>query len=266
MRRALRIAGWTAAGLAGLVLLAVAVLVGGLNTGPGRRLAEREVRAATGGMVTIEGLAGTFPTAFHVGRIAVADAGGTWLTVEDAALEWSLAVLFERTLRIDNLSAATITVDRLPAPSGPSRPAASPATAPSLPVAVDVRRLHVGRLRLAAAVAGAPAMTAIDGHGRLASLTAGTATIAVERLDAPGRLRLDAEVNAAALRATLRAEDPAGGLLGPASGLPGLGPVALAASFDGPWNAVALKLDASAGPLRASAAGDARCTGAVRRA
>ena len=88
MRRLARILGWTAAVLLGLPLLAVLGLLAALNTGPGQRLAERQVARLSGGMVVLSGLTGRFPDAPRVAQIEVRDARGPWLVVRDAALDW----------------------------------------------------------------------------------------------------------------------------------------------------------------------------------
>ena len=93
------------------------------------------------------------PFDVSVDRIALGDARGPWLTIDRAALAWSPTALLHGQLRIDALTADTITVLRQPVPSQPT--STSPGfTLPRLPVAVDLRKLKVGRLAIAPALAG----------------------------------------------------------------------------------------------------------------
>ena len=251
--RALRILGRIAGALVLLAVLAVAGVLVGLNVDAGRRLVEREVARATGGQVVLAGLGGTFPTSLRIGRLEVHDAGGEWLVVEDAALDWSPMRLLAREARVDALSAARIALARLPAASGSS-------SAPSngtneLPVRVNIEWLHVGRLELGAPVAGAAAVVSVDGSARLASLEAGEARLALDRLDGPGSYRLDGTIGPASLSAHLQASEPARGLVSQVAGLPDVGAIAATASLEGPWNAAALHFVISAGPLHASIGG-----------
>ncbi len=258
--RALRILAWVAGGAVVLTVLALTVALVGLNTDPGRRLAERVTAQVTSGQVTLTGLAGSFPTALRLDRIELRDAGGVWLTVQDAALDFSPLSLLAGEARIGALTASRIGVARLPvaAPSEPS-PAAGGTT--DLPVPVDLARLQVGRLELAAPVAGRAAALSVDGSGRLTALWAGEATLAIERLDGPGSYHLDGRIDAAAIRAHLQAQEPAGGVVSQLAGLPELGAIGATVAVDGPWNAVALSLAATAGRLRADAKGTLDLTG-----
>ncbi len=243
-----------------VVLLAVAAVLVGLNTDPGRRLAERFAAQATGGQVTLTGLAGPFPVALRLDRIELRDAAGVWLTVQDAALGWSPLRLLAGEARIDLVTAGRIALARLPAaPAAPPAPApatqASAASAGGWPVRVDLARLRVDRVELAAPVAGVPATLSVDGSARLTSLQAGEASVTLIRLDEPGTYRVYARIDAASLRAQVQAHEDARGLAGQVAGLPDLGAVDAMASLEGKWQAAALKLAVAAGPLRADASG-----------
>src|SRR5664280_2827624 len=172
---------------------AAAVLLG-LNSDPGRRLAERLVARTTGGQVSVAGLAGAFPSAPRIGHMEIHDAGGVWLTVEDAALDWSLPRLLAGEVRIDALTAARVIVARLPTSSGASQPASA-----NLPVPVDVERLHVDRLELGAPVVGVAVALSVQASARVASVHAGQATLALDRLDGPGSYRLDGAIEVASI-------------------------------------------------------------------
>ena len=250
-KRALRILCWTAGLLLALLVLTATLAVVGLNTDPGRRLAERITAQATDGTVTLEGLAGTFPTSLRLGRLEIRDTGGVWLTVRDAAADFSPSRLLVGEAHFSRVTAGAVAVARLPAPSEPS----SGKGGFDLPLPVDLALLRIDRLELGAPLAGVASVLTVDGGARMASLSRGEARLVLERLDAPGSYRLDGRIDAAALQAHLRASEPVRGLASQLSGLPDLGAIDATAAVDGPWTAVTVSLAASAGPLRADAAG-----------
>ncbi len=258
MRRALV---WIGRILLILVLVAVAAIAAvltALNTGAGQRFAARMVGNLTGGLVTLSGLSGRFPDAPRVGRIEIRDTQGVWLTIDDAALDWSPLRLLDRDAQIQRLAASRVLVARRPVAS--ATPGASNGSSFSLPVRVDLQSLHVDHIDLAAPVAGAPASLTLDGHAHLASLTEGDASIVASWLDGGGRFNLDGRIDAATLQAKLDAQEPAHGLVSAIANLPDLGPLSMQASVEGPWSAAATKLALSAGQLTASAHGTLNIT------
>lgn len=255
MRRALKWIGWIVAVLIGLPLaLLVAVLVFA-NTDPGRGFIERLVPKVTGGEVAITGLSGRFPDALRLAHVEVRDKDGTWLTIEDLAVDWRPLRLLAREADFQRIAAERVAVARQPASAAatPAKPGSS--TSSGLPVAVNVETLHVGRLEVAAPVAGTPASVSADGSAHLASLEQGDVTLALRRLDGPGNYDLNGRITPAALQVQLTAEEPAHGLISAVAGLPELGPLSIHAALDGPRDAVGTKLSVDAGPLRARADG-----------
>jgi len=253
MRRARRAALW----VLGLLLLLPVVVIAGvllaLNIGPGRLAAERLVASLSGGAVVLEGLSGRFPDALRLHHLEVRDAAGAWLLADDVALDWSPTRLLQRTALIERLEAARVQVPRLPASS---------ATAPSaeskpftLPVRVTAERIHVARAELGAGVLGTAAALSVDGHADAQSLQTASAELALQRLDAPGSYKATVNIDPARIAAMLDAAEPDGGLIAAAASLPGLGPLSVKASLDGPRNAAATSLALTAGPLQAQARG-----------
>lgn len=253
-----RAAKW-ALGIVLVVLLAplalVGLLLGALNVAPGQRLLERQVASLSGGTVLLSGVSGAFPSAPRIGRIEVRDAHGTWLVIDDAALDWSPLRLLGRDAAVQRLAAARVTVARLPVSNSTASTPSGNSTF-QLPVRVDVDALHVGRLELAAPVAGTAAAVSVDGSAHLASLTDGDADVALRALDGQaGSYRLRGHVDPAAIRATLAVREPAHGLVANLAHLPDLGGLSVQASLDGPWSAAATRLAVAAGELRADAHG-----------
>ena len=255
MRRVLRVALWLVGALLLLPVVAVAVVLLGLNTAPGRSLAERTIASVTGGMVVLDGLSGRFPDALRVRHLEVRDAAGAWLLADDVLLDWSPTRLLQRTARIDRLEAARLQVPRLSAadPAAPNPPADSKPF--SLPVRVVAQRIHVARAELGPGVLGTAAALSMDGSADVASLQAGSVDLSLKRLDSAGAYNATVRIDPARIAATLDAAEPDGGLIAALAKLPGLGPLSIKASLDGPRTVAATNLALTAGPLQASAKG-----------
>jgi translocation and assembly module TamB len=166
MRRTGKIALWTVGGLSAML----AAGFGLLQTGVGK---DWIAATATGVLSTptssikVGAIEGLVPFDMRVSQIAMGDSGGTWLTIDRAALRWSPSALLRGRLLIDDLSADTIAVLRPPAPAQ-SKPDSSGFSLPRLPVTVELRNLAVRRLVISPAVAGGDnAEASIAAHGLL---------------------------------------------------------------------------------------------------
>lgn len=248
MRRIGRILAWTATIAVGLPLLLVAAILAAGNTAPGRHLIEHLTPSLTGGAIRLGGLAGRFPDRLRAAHFELADKDGAYLTIDDLTFDWSPTHLLHGVLDIDRLDASTADFARMPVSSGSS-------SSSGLPVRIALRELHIGRLQIAAAVAGKNYLLSATGAATLDSYTAGQGKLTVRQLDGQGQYSLAGNIDAQHLQATIKATEPAHGLLSGLANLPDLGPVAIDATLDGPRNAVATSLTASAGPLRAKATG-----------
>jgi translocation and assembly module TamB len=233
-------------------ILAVALVLIVANVDPGRRLIERQTASLTGGMVRLEGLSGRFPDALRVGKVQVSDAKGPYVTIDGLLLDWSPLQLVHRIAKIDLLEADQLDFARLPESESQ---ASSSSGSFSLPVQVDLRQLHVRKANIGAPVAGVAATLALDGSGTLPTLTEGKAHLEANRLDSPGHYMIDGEVTPSAIRATVKADEPAKGLISAIAQLPDLGAIRIDASVNGPRDALDTKVGATAGQLTASAAG-----------
>ncbi|MFL5254449.1 MAG: hypothetical protein ACJ8AI_16430, partial [Rhodopila sp.] len=251
MRRLLKWAAWIIGVLIALPIMAIVALVIFANTGPVRSLIESQATKLTGGMVRLQGLSGRFPDKLRIGRIEVADAKGVYVTVQDVALDWSPLRLLGRTAEIDQLTAATVAVSRLPASSGSSSSSGSF----SLPVQVDLKHLYVARAEIGAPVVGTAATLALDGAGHLKTLTEGTAHLTAHRLDSPGDYAVNGTVESDRIQADVQANEPPKGLISSIAKLPDLGAVSVQASVAGPREALATRAAVTAGLLKASANG-----------
>jgi translocation and assembly module TamB len=248
MRRAAKWLGWTLAILIGAPVLLILVVLVGANSEPGRHAIERLTPKLTGDTVRLTGISGRFPDALRVASVELRDPLGDYATIEGLALDWSPTRLLHRRIVIDRLAAARVAVLRQPASS-------SSGGSYGLPAQVVLHELRVDRVDVAAAIAGTPASVALDGSGTLETLTQGRVALNVQQIDGAGSYTLDGAMDAAGLHATLRASEPAHGMVAGIAGLPDLGAIDLAARLDGPQSAVATHVVLSAGPLHATADG-----------
>ena len=252
MRRALKWLG----GIVLVLLLLPIVLVGGLllalNTEFGTREVETLTARLTSGMVVLRDVSGTFPQAPRVGHAEIRDERGVWLTLDEIALDWSPTRLIGKDVQVERLEIGRVAMARLPVSSAPSSPSSSPF---SLPVRVDIDHLHVGRVDIAAPVAGVAASLSIDGAAHVASLADGRADLTLRRLDGEGTYTVKGRIDPRTLAADIVAQEPANGLIAGIAALPNLGALDLHAAVDGPWNAAATDVTLTAGPLRAAVKG-----------
>ena len=249
--------------LVALPLLALGAALAWINTEGGRATVARLAAAQVPGLA-IEGLTGPIPGRIGAARITLADKDGTWLTVEEARIGLDLMALTRGTLRIERLEAARIALPRLPAagdtPAAPAPPSDTVLPQlPSLPVAVALDHLGIGRLELGAPILQQDGAFSVEGN---AALAAGAlhAALDLARLDAEGGAKLALSLAPAEdrLSAKLTFREAPGGIVPVLSGLKDQ-PFTLSLSLDGPAGGAALDLDAALGPaLRINAQGTVR--------
>ncbi|HEX4523598.1 MAG TPA: translocation/assembly module TamB domain-containing protein [Casimicrobiaceae bacterium] len=124
-------------------LLIVAIVGGALwfaASDAGLRWASGEATARSGGRLTIEGATGSLGGTVRIARLRYEDED-LRLVADDVAFTWSPRALFSRTVLVDTLSAAAVTLEFKPS-AGPSAPPASLA----LPWPIDVRRADIAAL------------------------------------------------------------------------------------------------------------------------
>ncbi|MGH8712433.1 MAG: hypothetical protein ACREYB_00350, partial [Casimicrobiaceae bacterium] len=134
-------AGLLLAALGALALVAAALWFAAGDAG--LRWASGELAARTGGRLTIEGATGSLGGTVHIARLRYADEN-LRLVADDVAFTWSPRALFGRSIIVDALSAATVTLELMPS-AGPDVPPASLALA----WPVDVRRAEIASLSIA---------------------------------------------------------------------------------------------------------------------
>ena len=210
--RALKIMGYAVGGLFGLLLLVFVVL----QTPPGQRAAVALINRAAPG-VEVAGLSGFFPTDLQIAHIAMSDRQGPWLTIDNARLRWSFGSLLGGRLLIEDLEAERVAVLRSPAPDEEKPSPKKDSGGLQLPVGVDLRRLAIGDLHLAAALAEVDSHWRLSGNALLpADLAAGHLVLDGERTDGPeGRLAADIrfDVGRRTVDGTLSLTEKRGGIV-----------------------------------------------------
>jgi translocation and assembly module TamB len=253
MRRLGKWVGWIAAIVILLPVILVLLVLAVANTGPGQRWIAGMVPGLTGYTVAVQGLSGRFPDRLRVRRVALTDAQGAYLTADGVTLDWSPLRLLHRVFDVRRLDVESADFRRTPLPSK------AKSSSGGLPVEIVLQEFRVDRLTVAAAVAGTAAaqayVVAVHGAAKLQSYTAGSATMAVQRLNGPGQYNVDAAVDSERVRANVQIDEPPGGLITDLAGISQIGALKIDASLNGPRNAVATHVVLGAGPLRASAQG-----------
>ena len=164
-------------------------------------------------VVSIAGLRGFLPFHVKIDRIAIADAGGVYLSLRGIGLDLAPGDLFAGELDIRRLAIAEIAMAR------PSTAASAPLSeylrVPHLPLALVLDRLAIARLALAPPVLGESVIATIAGSGEIRR-GAARATLDLHRTDGvPGKLALRMSLAGThpLLSLRLHASEPTGILL-----------------------------------------------------
>ena len=253
-----RLLKWASIGLV-LVVVLLAALFAVLQTRPAKdRLAAlltRLLSPSPDSRMEFQGLGGFLPLEIDLERFAMSDGQGEWLAVENVRLRWSPAALLKGRIRISEVGAGAVRLDRLP-PSAPEEEGPSEAGFPSvtLPTGlppVDVEVIAVEELALGAPVLGEPAVFRLRGSVRPVEEGPGlAAALDLRRTDAPlPKASLEASLRGdpGNLGLSLALEEASAGLLARKLGMSDAGDLSLAFRGQGPlsnWNG---RLDFKAG-------------------
>jgi translocation and assembly module TamB len=200
----------------------------------------------SGGTVRVDGLGGFFPNRLHAARVEISDVKGAWLRIDQPSLRWSAFAMIGNHVSAQEVKAQRIIVLRRPIPSrkaGGETPR------------IDIDQLSVARIDLAAAVIGHAVTLSAAGALHYTSLDQMEADLLVSRAGNNDRYRVQGGIADGAAYGTASILESADGILGRLAGLPGLGPVNLAARANGTRTANALSLNLSAGPMKAQGHG-----------
>ncbi|WP_062111453.1 translocation/assembly module TamB domain-containing protein [Aureimonas sp. AU40] len=217
--------------------------------------------------VKIQGLSGALSGNVRIEEVTVSDRDGVWLTARDLALDWSPLALVRKNVEIQNLSAGSIRLDRLPRASTQTTEASSGGF--SLPsITANIGRIAINEFVLGEAVAGVPARLSAEAGLTLAADPAQLdLQAAIRRLDQGGdiALKIGFQPGANRLELNVTASEPAGGLVASLLKLPGAPPVALSIQGSGPFDNFAANGTLDLGTERAATLQATTQTGADGR-
>ena len=176
--------------------------------------------------VRVIGFEGALSSRATITTLTIADDIGIWLTVEGAVLDWSQSSLLSGELIINELSATSITLSRLPETGDGSLPAFEAAgfSLPELPVSIDIGSIAADRIVLGETVLGQAVEGRLDATLVLAD-GSGKARLALVRSGKgpAGEILLDAAYDKTTrmLDLQLLAEEADGGIVTSLLGIPG---------------------------------------------
>ena len=224
--------------------------------------------SGAGRTVRINGFAGALSSRATFERLTIADGTGIWLTIDNGALSWNRSALLSGRVEVNELSAASIELARLPDAGDGSWSEARDFSLPDLPVSVEIGALNADRVTLAAPVLGEAVTLSVKGDLRLAA-GEGEASLSTVRTDGKaGRITFAGSYSNATriVALDLLAEEGAGGLAVTKLGIPGSPPVVLALNGSGPADDVHFDVSLSSdGVQRLDGSVDLRSDEAGRR-
>ncbi len=180
--------------LAALAVLAAAVLVIAagfflwLNTDSGRLHLEAWARTAAqqaGLDVQLIGLGGRLPVALSADEIRIADGDGPFLTLTEVSFRWSPFALVVGRIRVDELSAGSVSLERLPvtAPGKDAAERASGGLEYRRILDTRIKRLAIRQLTVGEAVFGEPATWRVAAEIGVAEDADRASRIEIARID-----------------------------------------------------------------------------------
>ncbi len=237
--------------VAGLGILPVLAQDAGEDEDDGGGFLERRIEGLLSSdtmSVEVSGFEGALSSRATMDRIVFSDENGTWLTVNDAVLDWSRASLLRGRLQINELGAREILLPRLPQgerQAEPPSPEAQPFSLPELPVSINIDQLAVDRVELGEPVIGEAAALSLDGS---ASLAGGSGEVNVEaaRLDGEqGQFNIAGSFDndSRELTVDVGIDEAADGIVANLIDLPGRPSVALDVEGSGPLSDFAAEID-----------------------
>ncbi|WP_239025850.1 translocation/assembly module TamB domain-containing protein [Sphingomonas paeninsulae] len=207
--------GFTLFGL--LVLAGLAVL--GLNTAPGRKFVANQIAGytlASGLGFEVGQLDGSLYGNLIIRNLRVHDAKGVFATAPEIRLDWRPFAFISNHVDVRSAIAPLIEVSRLPQ----LKPVPSDPNAPTLPdLDIDIGRLKIDRLVLAAPVTGAQRIVAIDARAKIADRRAQITGTAASTAGDHLALKLDAVPDDNRLIIDARLQAPSGGVVTQLAGL-----------------------------------------------
>ncbi|OCX61661.1 hypothetical protein BFP70_15245 [Thioclava sp. SK-1] len=193
--------------------------------------------SGSGRQIRLDGFKGALSSRATFDSLTISDDQGAWLTITDGAMAWNRSAILRGEFEIDELSAASIELPRLPVSEAATVSAeAQPFALPDLPVSVVIGKLDVAKVSLGAPIIGQALQFSANGSVTLKDGD-GNAKLNLTRTDdVKGTFALTASYGNASqeLSVDLLADEGKGGLISSLVGLPGEPAVTLAVAGSGP--------------------------------
>lgn len=207
-----------------LILAVVALAIFGFTSFGARIVTERIASTLSNRDMTIEVREpqGLLTGGLRAAEISISDTRGVFAEIHGVAIDWNPLALLTGTFHAKRFEIEAINVLRKPVRTLPSRPQAENSGGFTLPIKVDVDRIALPDIKLAAPLAGRAFALAAEGS-LSANGDGGEAVVNVSRHAVPdARLAADIAFAPAENRLRLKAQlsEPKGGLLAGFLGLP----------------------------------------------
>lgn len=177
-----------------------------------------------GRTVRIEGFQGAFSSRATIAKITIADSKGVWLSVENAAINWTRSGLLKGAVDVQEMSADRLVFSRAPLAQGTGLPAAEAQgfSLPELPVSIALDALSIKELILGEQVLGEAAKLSFEGQASLADGNGSTQFKLVRTDNKAGQFTGTAQYTKATERIDLDISliEGQGGILARLAGLP----------------------------------------------
>ena len=141
--------------------------------------------SSAGREVNIRGFEGALSSRATFASITIADADGTWLTLEDGAIQWTRSALLRGQVEIGELSAKRILIPRGPHTVEEEQPRSTEARSfnlPELPVGINIEKIEAGTVVLGKELIGEEATVSVTGSMSLEG-GEGKADVVINRTD-----------------------------------------------------------------------------------
>ncbi|NDK50249.1 translocation/assembly module TamB domain-containing protein [Rhizobium laguerreae] len=207
-----------------LILAVVALAIFGFTSFGARIVTEKIASTLSNRDMTIEVREpqGLLTGGLRAAEISISDTRGVFAEIHGVAIDWNPLALLTGTFHAKRFEIEAINVLRKPVRTLPSRPGAENSGGFNLPIKVDIDRVALPDIKLAAPVAGRAFALAAEGS-LSANGDGGEAVVNVSRHAVPdARLAADIAFAPAENRLRLKAQlsEPKGGLLAGFLGLP----------------------------------------------
>lgn len=199
--------------------------------------------------VSIGAVEGPLSSDATIRDITISDRDGVWLRLDRARLVWRRLALLSRRLEVDQLDIGELSILRKPVPAEEPVPGADDPLLPELPVKVQIANFTLQKLALGEPILGTAAQLSATGAASLGDPKEGLSLrLSAHRIDAPGTLIARLGYASERLDLTLALDEPEGGIVARAAGIPGLPPVRLDLAGSGSLDAFGAQLTFAAGP------------------